>query len=404
MRVGIYIGNLKPSWGGVFTYQESLIDALLKFKSENEYYIFYEGDEFEQDSASVRFIRLNTAHTRKNILWRIFTKLFGARIKSLNHPVSDIDLSLNNEIRSHKIEIIWFMTQYYSYVDIPFISLVWDVQHRLQPFFPEISVTGWKWDERERFFSTALPRAAYIITGTREGKEEIIKFYGVQEDRIKILPLATPSYVLEHSVDTTKYHTEDLPKPYIFYPAQFWPHKNHVVLLNALKILRDEFHLSLNAVFSGIDKGNLIYISRIVRELGLEYQIHFVGFVEPIEMIRLYKNAFTLVFPTFFGPDNLPPLEAFALGCPVIASDVPGAREQLGDAVLLVKTTDEREYALAIKQIYSNKRLRLTLIKKGLKRAMQYTARDYIKDFDDIINEFKAIRRCWSSDEPYKCL
>ncbi|MFM6269445.1 MAG: glycosyltransferase, partial [Dolichospermum sp.] len=53
-------------------------------------------------------------------------------------------------------------------------------------------------------------------------------------------------------------------------------------------------------------------------------------------MTSLYINAFSLAFMSFFGPDNLPPLEAMALGCPVIASKVSGSEEQLGNNALLV--------------------------------------------------------------------
>jgi glycosyltransferase involved in cell wall biosynthesis len=98
---------------------------------------------------------------------------------------------------------------------------------------------------------------------------------------------------------------------------------------------------------------------------------------------------------TFFGPDNLPPLEAMALGCPVIASNVSGAKEQLGDAALLVDPKKPEEIAEAIKSLSEDSALRQDLIKRGLIRAYRWTAQDYVKEIFSVIDNFEAIRRCW---------
>jgi glycosyltransferase involved in cell wall biosynthesis len=112
-------------------------------------------------------------------------------------------------------------------------------------------------------------------------------------------------------------------------------------------------------------------------------------------MISLYQNAFALTYMTFFGPDNLPPLEAFALGCPVIASKVSGAEEQLGDAALLVDPKNPEQIADAIFKLYNSPDLRKILIDRGSKRAQKWTGHDYVRNIFSILDEFEAIRRCW---------
>ena len=69
---------------------------------------------------------------------------------------------------------------------------------------------------------------------------------------------------------------------------------------------------------------------------------------------------------SFFGPDNIPPLEAFALGCPVIASNVPGAKEQLGDAAVLVAPEKEDQLANAIMKVCSQSNFRNKKIQKTI--------------------------------------
>jgi glycosyltransferase involved in cell wall biosynthesis len=246
-------------------------------------------------------------------------------------------------------------------------------------------------------YATAIPRASAVIVGTETGKAEIVQFYGVPPERVKLIPLPTLEFALSASKDSgkevlTKYR---IPEGYLFYPAQFWPHKNHVGLLLAIKILREQYDLTLPVVFVGSDMGNLPYVRRMVDELGLSTQVHFLGFVPQEDLVGLYRNAFALTFLTFFGPDNLPPLEAFALGCPVIASNVSGAQEQMGDAALLVDPRDEEQIALAVKSLYEDLELRRTLMQRGFERANKWTGEDYVRSVFAILDEFEPVRRCW---------
>jgi glycosyltransferase involved in cell wall biosynthesis len=148
-------------------------------------------------------------------------------------------------------------------------------------------------------------------------------------------------------------------------------------------------------VFVGSDQGNESYVREMVQKLNLSQQVYFLGFVPQEDMVNLYGHAFALTFMTFFGPDNLPPLEAMALGCPVIASNVSGAKEQLGDAALLVDPKKPEEIAEAIKSLSEDSALRQDLIKRGLIRAYRWTAQDYVKEIFSVIDNFEAIRRCW---------
>ena len=111
-------------------------------------------------------------------------------------------------------------------------------------------------------------------------------------------------------------------------------------------------------MFVGADHGNLAHVKATVDRLGLADRVHFLGFVPREDLIDLYRQAFALSYVTFFGPENLPPLEAFALGCPVIASEVSGAREQLEDAVLFVDPTSPEQMAEAVVRLASEEGLR----------------------------------------------
>ena len=122
-------------------------------------------------------------------------------------------------------------------MNIPFAVMVWDLQHRNNPWFPEVSELS-KWDNRERR-GKILQRASLIYTGTQQGREEIVSYYQVPPERIKVLPFATPVFALEAAkrhVRAEIFRKLGLSSEYILYPAQFWPHKNHVLVLEACKI------------------------------------------------------------------------------------------------------------------------------------------------------------------------
>src|SRR5262249_63267 len=154
-------------------------------------------------------------------------------------------------------------------------------------------------------------------------REELQHYYHLDAERILVLPHPTPRFALASDAASDATLPVGVTAPYIFYPAQFWPHKNHVNLILSLAILRQRFGIDMKLVLVGSDKGNRAYVERIAREAGVSEAVQFPGFVSRGELIALYRNAVALTYLSFCGPENLPPLEAFALGCPVIAARVP---------------------------------------------------------------------------------
>jgi glycosyltransferase involved in cell wall biosynthesis len=382
MRVGILSPGAPESLGGGHTFEHEIFDCVLECASASKHeFIIFEG--FNGAKASRK--RSSFKHVDLKRPRRL------ARDRGFPWErkwISDI-------LKREQIEFFLNTSFETITVDIPFSVVVLDLQHRLQPFFPEVSADG-VWKSRENFFSQTLKRAAFVIVGTDAGKKEVQMFYGVPDERIRILPHPTPRFALEASpaddVDLSKYK---LPRDYIFYPAQFWSHKNHVGLLHAIHHLKKADNLRLPVVFTGSDQGNESHVRQLVRTLQLEDQVHFLGHVSRETLRALYQNAFALCYVSFFGPENFPPLEAFALGCPVIAADVPGASEQLGDAALRVNPANELKIAEALKSLFQDKAKRESLIARGKERARRFTGNDFAKGLLDLLDQFQPIRRCW---------
>jgi glycosyltransferase involved in cell wall biosynthesis len=307
---------------------------------------------------------------------------------------------LDRAAAQHRVDIMWFPTPLFESINLPYIYTIWDLQHRLQPFFPEVGTRG-LWEGTEKMFCSAIRRAAYVVTGTEQGRHEIVQCYQVKEERIEVIPFPTPDIDTRNEETVPESTLSNIQKPYLFYPAQFWPHKNHTTLIEALECLSSKHGLDFDLVLTGSDKGNLDHVKKTVKKLDLDKRVHFLGFVSRNTLLFLYENAFALIFPSLFGPDNLPPLEAFALGCPVVAGSILGAEEQLGDAAILVDPLDGNAIAEAVKRLSIDPDIRRNLIERGRIRAGKWTARDYVESVLALIDRFQPYRRCWSTDERY---
>jgi glycosyltransferase involved in cell wall biosynthesis len=382
---------------------ESLVQALETTQSHHVFIplreTFDEGGTVSQELNT--FTHLNHLRMKVRATW------FGdivARAVRLVLPPSDPQnrwsAKMDSLIREQQIDVLWFLGQDGAGASVPYITTVWDLAHRSRPYFPEVSITGWDWEGREQTFRSILPRASFIVTGTNAGKSEIVHYYGVNPENVIVVPFPAPTFASEDRrcgiLDIRKKY--GIRGDFLIYPAQFWPHKNHVNLLIALALLRQSKGMVMEMVFTGSDKGNAEYVLGKINELGLHDQVHMLGFVPREDLRALYSNAMALTFASFFGPDNIPPLEAFALGCPVIASRVSGADEQLGDAALLFDPADPEGLASAILTMSQDQQLRAKLIQKGAEIAKTRTPQAYVEQVCKIFDQFAAIRRCWGHE------
>jgi len=216
------------------------------------------------------------------------------------------------------------------------------------------------------------------------GKEHVIESYNVDESRIHVLPYVAPSYVYEYRDKPVALGRYRLPERYIYYPAQLWKHKNHLGLMKAMVILKER-DMVVNAVFTGSRENGSEEFFQAVGDFGIKDQVYYLSYVTDEEIVALYKQAVALVMPTFFGPTNIPQLEAFALGCPVLTSNIYGIPEQVGDAALLFNPDDANDIADKIASVYCNEKARKTLIEKGYQKDSLWNQEGFNGSLESIL-------------------
>jgi glycosyltransferase involved in cell wall biosynthesis len=236
MRIAIIAPLDFETSGGSFSYVNTMVESLLDSHTEfnHDFTLFTLGYSVAKDSI-----------TNSNLDFRIIPKsnillLVRLVFKELFHPGIQWDFKVkrvfrrrSNLRRTLEIEgydFVWFVAPSGEVLDLPFATTLWDLEFRAQPFFPEASVGG-EWERRQNLNAQILQRAALVIVGTDFGAQQAMHFFGVASERTLVAPLPIqPMIQMDSAI-----RDPDL----IFYPAQFWPHKNHVTLIKAFGLARE---------------------------------------------------------------------------------------------------------------------------------------------------------------------
>lgn len=397
MKVGIVLEQRLHSGGG---FQQAL-NAIIQFinicpswASINIYTTVAENvGHASLSNASVEYIR-------SGFLERITSLLLANEFLASAPLTAKMNLAtrLENKMLAQGVDIVYFVgpSNYaLSLRYLPYIFTVWDVCHRDHPEFPEVSSKG-EFFRREGLYRNAINRSYLTLTDSDELKRKLCSLYGADERRLLTMPFQpAPFSNLFNGHDLKEIESRfNLPADYIFYPAQFWPHKNHVRILHALAILCSKGKC-YSAVFCGGDQENKKVIQVLAESLGLSRQIVFTGFVSERDMCGLYALSKVLVMPTYFGPTNLPPLEAWLAGKPVVYSEP--LKAQVGPAALCVDPDSAVELAAAIERIYSDADLVAELVLAGKKRLTEFDSvrSDSENKLLEALEIFNCRRACW---------
>ena len=254
---------------------------------------------------------------------------------------------------------------------IKFMSSIQSLGHRLNPELWEMQI-GDGWIKREKTLSFICNNANKVLIDSEVGKRNLELLYN-RKSNIFILEHPLPEEInlhLEKEVQKEILSKLNIKIPYIFLPAQFWPHKNHIRIVEAVVYLKNQ-GINVRVIFTGSDLGirKKYNIEKIIKELEkihkIKGKIIITGFLKTEEMFTLYKNAVCLVMPQLISEPCIPIAEAMALSCPVITSDLPGLREQLNGAGILVDPYDVRSIAKGIKLLNDDPVIRRNIITKG---------------------------------------
>lgn len=280
-----------------------------------------------------------------------------------------------------------------------FIYTVWEFQHKNYPFFPEYKNIYFDIETRDKTLKIASEKAFKIIVGTDKSKNDFIKYYLCDENKMIVRPLKSSmvnSNFNENLNSSFIQKLKDLKiNKYLFYPAQYWAHKNHKFIIDAYEKLQKENKNNLHCVLVGSDKGNLNYIRNLINEKKLDNQIHLGEYLSDEEIVYLYKNCYAVIVPTLVGSISFPVIEGFYFQKPVLCS-LENLDEEYKKYIFPLNLKNPESLETAINFIKSDKEeIRLKILDAKSFFDKKYDDNKLSEQYVKMIKEFSYYNSMW---------
>jgi len=375
MNIAINTDPMDKTRTGIGNYTKSLVTSLLNVDKKNKYYLIH----YNKSSHPI----YNLGNEVKIKMVPIPPKKILTDIIKLPGLLKGIDLihftlpSVSNNISSIKLRNNKIMTIH----DLGFMSYS----------RPKIYLRPSEW----AFYSSliySLKKVIYhlplIIAVSKNTKNDIIRYLNYPENRIRVVYEASDNRF--RRLDTML----ENPIGHSFILCVNLPPLNFIKTYYKYKHMGGADKLVITGHVKFRDQKKRLF--GLITDLGLQEDIVLTGHVSDEELVYLYNSANLFVFPSLYEGFGLPPLEAMACGCPVIASDTTSLPEVVGNAGILISPYDIDGWARAMNEVSNNNGLRQDLINRGFKRAKMFSwekaAKETCKVYEEVNDmDFKRL-------------
>jgi len=234
----------------------------------------------------------------------------------------------------------------------------------------------YRWKGLRAFIFKQTARwATQIITVSHHSKKEIVKWFGIPEDRITVTPLGVDEkwHAAVPSEDLARVKAKyRLPERFFLFVGTLQPRKNVRRIIDAHRSLPPQLRREVPLIIAG-RHGWMCDAEVAELQSCQDGTLRWLQYVPSEDLLPIFKQATALVWPSLNEGFGLPVLEAFAAGLPVVTSNTTSLPEVAGDAALLVDPENTGEIADAMRQMATDDAMRSDLRARGLSRAKQFT-------------------------------
>jgi glycosyltransferase involved in cell wall biosynthesis len=402
MRIGYYFAQTQQGDGGIYQYALYILKMLVNNPEVKSLLLIYSSgqEELLEEYALYPHIRMKK-HKRNGIIYQFFYSLADFILKRYylkgkkNTSLKKLSSLLNPDqyfFNRLKIDILQVPRQLSPIYNLKYPVLI--TMHDLQQlYFPEF------FSPMERMYKAisyyiAIEESDHVIVSYQHVKDDIVKYFRIAPDKVSLC---------EVPVDINWYSSEDIPSPedirkkyklpekFIMTPAATWPHKNHIAVIHALKILKDN-NMDLFWVSTGFQHPYYYeIIEPAIRNAGLESKILFTGIVPDKDLIALYHACSLVVIPTLYEAGSGPLFEAMRYQVPVICSDVTSLPETIDNEEFTFDPKNTEKIAALIKKGLTDEEFRSRNMENSRKRMLWFQSKNYYTGFYGMYME--AIRK-----------
>lgn len=264
--------------------------------------------------------------------------------------VAGVDRHALSAYREHDVHVVFESATWHGWrFPLPVIAWLPDFQHRRLP-----GMFSWRaWLHRELGFRAQVASAAAVLLSSETARIDCEELYPKSRGRTNVIPFAVEPAEEAFEVSEADVRARyEIAAPYFYLPNQFWRHKNHAVIIEALRILHSR-DVSVMVVASGAstDPRHPHLFQDLVahaRRLGLAATFRFLRFVPRADVYGLMRGAIAVVNPSLFEGWSTTVEEAKAIGVPLVLSDIAVHREQTRGTALYFNPQSPEDAAAAL--------------------------------------------------------
>ncbi len=354
MRIGINGRFLIAKQTGVQRVAYNLIKTLVRIDSDNEYFLFTNGDEaakkeWQYKNCHVIACDIYPGKKLKNLLWEQFT--------------------LPRLAKKYKVDLLHSPANmaplFYSGKSI---ITIYDVCFVVNPqWYSFLFRTWYTW-----IIPKLARKAAKVITDSNNSRNDILKFCKVEISKICLVYWAVDESFLDNykqkKLDPKTEKSED----YILFVGSVEPRKNINTLLSAYERMRTS-HPEITTKLMIVGGENPIFANQPLAVDRYKDDIIIKGFVGEKQLRAYYRGAKLVAYPSLYEGFGLPPLEAMASGTPVVTSNTSSLPEVVADAAITLHPYDVAGLADWLYRLITDEALQNELVTKGLKQVRRFS-------------------------------
>lgn len=370
MRIGIDVRVLEKGITGIGRFLVELLDSLPNQDTRNEYFLF--------SSSKISY--------SNNKLKKIVTG--SSRIPPKIYAPVWLNFVLPKLLKKYKIDIFFtpnYLLPIKKIKNVKTIIVVSDVVHLISKNFHSFSYNLYL----KLFLPLSIKNSSEIITISENSKNDIIKFYNVRVEKIKVVYIVANKIFINCEVDVDKVRLVknkfNLASKFLLYVGVLENRKNILGLLKITELLRNngqDIHLVL------IGKPGFGF-QKIKKEIDSRSKyVQYLNYVDDDSLAIIYRLAHVFVFPSYYEGFGIPPLEAMKVGLPVVSSNSSSLKEVVGNGGILCDPNNHDAFVQSITKLLEDKVYYNKMKEKALNQAKTFDRNVEIKKIIETFNKY----------------